>query len=179
MQKRRKKTRILAIDPGSREMGIAILEDKNLAYYGVKTLKKKRPESILINSVRHIIYTLVDRYQPDILTVEKIFEVENQDVSLLKLVNREVKYVARKRNLRVKSYSPIMVRQKLCGEGRATKRKVAEILTNTYPELKVYLDQERYWKEKYWLNMFDAVALGLACHEFQEANNTPSSRSLH
>ena len=30
-----------------------------------------------------------------------------------------------------------------------------------YPQLKVYLSQDRKWKEKYYANMFDAVALGL------------------
>jgi len=30
-----------------------------------------------------------------------------------------------------------------------------------YPELKVYLTQDRAWKEKYHQNMFDVVALGM------------------
>jgi len=30
-----------------------------------------------------------------------------------------------------------------------------------YPELKVYLTQDRAWKEEYHQNMFDAVGLGL------------------
>ena len=40
-----KKQRILAIDPGTRELGFAIMEENDLIYYGVKTLKKKRPVS--------------------------------------------------------------------------------------------------------------------------------------
>jgi hypothetical protein len=30
-----------------------------------------------------------------------------------------------------------------------------------YPELKVYLTQDKAWKERYHQNMFDAVGLGL------------------
>jgi len=30
-----------------------------------------------------------------------------------------------------------------------------------YPELKVYLSQDRAWKDHYHQNMFDAIALGL------------------
>ena len=49
-----KKTRILAIDPGTREMGFAIMEENELIYYGVKTLKKMRPTSVLLKEVRKI-----------------------------------------------------------------------------------------------------------------------------
>jgi len=38
-------------------------------------------------------------------------------------------------------------------EGRAVVSK--------YPELKVYLTQDRAWKERFHQNMFDAVALGI------------------
>jgi len=37
---------------------------------------------------------------------------------------------------------------------------VAKVIVASYPELKVYLTQDRAWKEKYHQNMFDAVALG-------------------
>ncbi len=46
-------------------------------------------------------------------------------------------------------------------EPRATKLEVAKIVIAQYPELKVYLNQDRKWKEDYHLNMFDAVALGI------------------
>ena len=35
------------------------------------------------------------------------------------------------------------------------------MMVSKYPELKVYLTQDRAWKERYHQNMFDAVALGL------------------
>jgi hypothetical protein len=38
---------------------------------------------------------------------------------------------------------------------------VARVVVAKYPELKVYLTQDRAWKEKYHQNMFDAVALGM------------------
>lgn len=37
----------------------------------------------------------------------------------------------------------------------------AEACALRHPELKVYLTQDRAWKEKYHQNMFDAVALGM------------------
>jgi hypothetical protein len=38
---------------------------------------------------------------------------------------------------------------------------VARVIISKYPELKVYLTQDRAWKEQYHQNMFDAVALGM------------------
>jgi hypothetical protein len=38
---------------------------------------------------------------------------------------------------------------------------VAQVVVAKYPELKVYLNQNRKWQEKYHANMFDAVAVGL------------------
>jgi hypothetical protein len=38
---------------------------------------------------------------------------------------------------------------------------VARVIVSKYPELKVYLTQDRAWKEEYHQNMFDAVALGV------------------
>ena len=36
----KKKNRILAVDPGAREMGVVVLDNAELIYYGVKSLKK-------------------------------------------------------------------------------------------------------------------------------------------
>jgi len=36
---------------------------------------------------------------------------------------------------------------------------MARIIVSKFPELKVYLTQDRAWKEEYHQNMFDAVTL--------------------
>ena len=41
------------------------------------------------------------------------------------------------------------------------KADLAKVVTTHFPHLKVYLTQDRKWKEKYWQNMFDAVALAM------------------
>ena len=50
----------------------------------------------------------------------------------------------------------------ICGSGKAKKYEVASVVVAKHPELKVFLDQDRRWKERYWQNMFDAIALGMA-----------------
>jgi hypothetical protein len=50
---------------------------------------------------------------------------------------------------------------------------VAIAVAHRFPQLRVYLTQDRRWKEKFWLNMFDAVALAL----HHQALGKPPSRS--
>ena len=53
------------------------------------------------------------------------------------------------------------VRRRLTGYGWAHKREMAQVVAARYPELRIYLRQDRAWKEHHFLNLFDAVALGL------------------
>jgi len=53
------------------------------------------------------------------------------------------------------------VKKAICGNGHASKYEVARVIASRFPELKVYLTQDRKWKEAYHQNMFDAVALGV------------------
>lgn len=46
------------------------------------------------------------------------------------------------------------------------------LLKGSIPQLRLYLTQDRRWKEKFWLNMFDAVALAL----HHQALTKPPSR---
>jgi hypothetical protein len=46
-------------------------------------------------------------------------------------------------------------------------------VAHRFPRLRVYLTQDRRWKERFWQNMFDAVALAL----FHQSLTQPPSRS--
>jgi hypothetical protein len=58
-------------------------------------------------------------------------------------------------------YSAQIVRKHLIGNGWASKEEVARAIARRFPQLRIYLSQDRRWKERYWHNLFDAVALGL------------------
>ena len=161
MTKKRDRERILCIDPGTREMGIAVLEDTELIYYGVRTLKKKRPASVLLRETRRIISRLIDDYGIKRLIIEKTFFNRNKNVSNLIVMADEIKALAKKRKLKVTEYAPKTVRKSICQDGKATKREVSKVISARYPELNIYLTQDRKWKVKYWQNCFDAIALGL------------------
>lgn len=156
-------TRILSIDPGTRETGVAVLEGRELIYWGVKAPKKRGSPQTLLKNGRAIIRRLIEFYQPDIVAIEKTFVGSNKSTALLNVLSDEFKALAKKHKLAVYEFAPKTVRKWVCKNGKATKREVAKIIAAQYPELTIHLSQDRKWKEKYWQNMFDAVAVGLTC----------------
>ena len=158
-------SKILAIDPGTREIGIAFLEDEKLIYHGVKVIKDRKSPHEKLKEGRKIILRLIKDFNPQSLVVEKAFFAQNRNASLLNVFVDEIKAIGRRKNLKFISYAPSTVKKYICGNGRASKEEVAKVVVAKYPELKVYLTQDRAWKEKYHQNMFDAVALGIMAVE--------------
>jgi len=157
--------RILAIDPGTRYMGIAILDGSELIYYGVNDFRRKRPADTLLGATRETLCGLIAEYRPSVLAYEKSFYVQSKNSVFLQAQEAEIKRVARMRGLKAVGYAPTTVRQLLCEDRWATKEEVADLLAARYPELLRYRNRSDWVSEKYWLHMFDAVAVAVVCAE--------------
>ena len=161
-----KTSRILAIDPGTRVMGIAFLEKGKLIYYGVKTIKDgTRLPHQRLREARRVVIRLIQDFHPEVLAIEKTFFSNNRNIALLNVLAEEIKAIARRKGLKVFSLAPSTVKKLVCGNGRARKREVAKVVVAKYPELKVLVSQDRKWKEAYWQNVFDALALAIAVNK--------------
>ena len=62
------KTRILAIDPGTRNIGIALLDDGRLIYYGVKTIREATSPKEILEEGRKTILRLMRDFKPHVLS---------------------------------------------------------------------------------------------------------------
>lgn len=153
--------RILSIDPGTRFMGVALLENGTPLHVGVKTIKKGMSPHETLKAGRKIVLRLIKAYRPQILAVEKTFFANNRNSSLLNVLGDEIMAIGKRKKLKVISYAPNTIRKAICGNGRAKKEDVAKVLVARFPELKVFLTQDRKWKERYHQNMFDALALAV------------------
>ena len=156
-----KNLRVLAIDPGTRHMGVALLENGTPVYVGVKSIKGRMPPHETLQAGRRIILRLIKDFRPKILVFEKTFFANNRNSSLLNVLGDEIEAIGKRKRLKVMSFAPSTVKKAICGNGRASKEDVARVLVSRFPELKVYLTQDRKWKERYHQNMFDALALGI------------------
>ena len=164
-----KSTKILAIDPGTREIGVAVLEGESLVYYGVKSIRQRRSPGEILRRLQGLTTNLIARYHPDCLAIEKMFLIQ-KSASLLIVAAEEIKTTARQHGLRIYEYAPTAVRKMICKSGRATKAETARVIASRFSELRVYLEQRTKWETLYYANMFDAVAVGVAA--FMELTNT-------
>jgi Holliday junction resolvasome RuvABC endonuclease subunit len=156
-----KHTRILAIDPGTRLMGVAFLDDGRLVYHAVKVIARGRSPQETLQRAKGVILRLIDDLDPQVIAAEKTFFSRNRNTALLNVLFDEIRSIVRRRRLEFISYAPSTIKKFTCGNGRASKREVATVVVARFPELKVYLTQDRAWKERFHQNMFDAVALAV------------------
>lgn len=160
-----KQARILAIDPGTRHIGVALLENGHPTYQGVKTIRSRTSAQTILGEGRRLIQDLLRDYKPDILAVEKTFFGKSRNVALLNVMADEIVAVGIRNKVRVIRLAPTTIRKRLCGNGHATKDDVKRVIISRFPEFKVYATQDRKWKDYYHHNMFDAMALGLVVSE--------------
>ena len=146
-------------------MGVAFLDDGKLIYHAVKVIAKGRSPQETLQRAKGVILRLVDELEPQIIAVEKTFFSMNRNAALLNVLFDEIRSIAGKRKLEFISYAPSTIKKFTCGNGRASKKEVATVVVSKYPELKVYLTQDRAWKERFHQNMFDAVSLAIMTNE--------------
>ena len=163
---------ILALDPGLRDLGFAVLAGRKLLARDVIALRSF-PKEQRLHEARSRIAALVATHRPRAIVVEKTYRHPVPWLNELHRITLSAKKLASKRRITFATYAPQAVRQTVAGNGRAKKPEVAIAVAHRFPQLRVYLTQDRRWKEKFWLNMFDAVALAL----HHQALTKPPSRS--
>ncbi len=142
-------------------MGVALLDSGKLVYHAVKVIARGRSPQQTLRRARGVVLRLIDDLGPQVIAVEKTFFSRNRNTALLNVLFDEIRSIARKRRLEFVSFAPSTVKKFTCGNGRASKKEVATVVVARFPELKVYLTQDRAWKERFHQNMFDAVAVGM------------------
>jgi len=153
---------IVAIDPGTREMGYAHLQGLTLKDYGVISLRSRRShKKDLLDRIADEVMRLLEEKQPNVLILEKNRFSQIRSNVRLTLAVYCIRSCAKKRHVPVIEYDPRTVRRVVCENGNAVKIEVARTVAVRYPEMKVYLTSDRRWKVRYYQNIFDAIACGL------------------
>ena len=125
--------KILGIDPGMAIVGYNILyfDGKNteLLHSGsIQTQKGKRESARLLEIYNDMNY-IVEKYQPDICAIEKLFFFRNQTTVMPVAHARGVILtVLEKFGIPIYEYTPMEVKQILTGYGRADKKEVEQMV---------------------------------------------------
>ena len=152
----------LCLDPGTKEMGIAVLEDGQLLDYRVKTFRNGRKPHELLGQAKTVMVELLEEVRPQVVVIEKPFFAKTKRSALLTFLVQELRDRLAAQGVSVREYGPRQVREILLDNPKATKRDIARFVAERFPELAQHLHFGEFWKEKYWSHVFDAVALGLA-----------------
>lgn len=163
-------TTILGIDPGTREMGAAVVHGPKLLSFGVHTLRNGGHPYDVIGQARQIVLSYVAEYGPDTVAIEKPLRMSHKRAALLSVISEELTARSRDLGLSVTLLEPAEIRLRIVGNERANKLDVARaIVEHGFSNLKEKLPQQPKRSalgyrpgEKYWFHMFDALAAALA-----------------
>ncbi len=148
---------ILGIDPGTARIGYALVEkkgmgDANLITYGCLELKKLAQIDRL-KAISDFITSLVSKYHPEILAIEKLFFAKNTKTALSVSEARGVIInSANQRNIEISEFTPLEVKMAITGYGRAEKEQVQKMVCRMLNLSKIPHPDDAS----------DAIAIGLA-----------------
>lgn len=165
----REKT-IIGIDPGTRQMGLVVLRGCELVYFGVHTLPNGKRHHEAIGLAKRIVLGMVAKHRPDVVAIEAPLNLPTKRSHLLNVIADELRDRASEVGLTVVDVAPDAIRQRVTGNPRATKIEVAEhLVANGFEHLGRFVPKRPARpvlglrpRDKYWLHMFDALALALA-----------------
>ena len=170
---------ILGIDPGTREMGLAVLRGRELRYFGVRTLRNGTRPYDVIGQARRIVLAVIETQAPDIVAIEEPLLLPTKRAALMSVIAQELRARAEELSLKVVELSPSTIRRDVIGNPRASKIEVAETLVRAgFGQLKQLVPQRPARsalglrpRDKYWLHMFDALALAVAAAKYEKATD--------
>lgn len=149
---------ILAIDPGYERVGIAIIEkQKNkdeLIYSDCFKTESKTDFPQRLHKIGAEIDSLIEKYKPEILAIETLLFHTNQKTAIkVSEAKGVIVYSAVRKNLYIKEFTPLQIKNAVTGNGKSPKPQVTKMLKNLIEiNKKIKYDDE-----------FDAIAVGITC----------------
>jgi len=125
--------KVLGIDPGSETLGWGVVECSGMRYAAVEfgTVRSNPRETF--SKRLHGIYSgvdeLIERFSPDVISIEEAFYAKNVSVAMkLGQVRGVVLLLAEQRGLGIAEYAPRLIKQTVVGYGNAEKHQVGEMV---------------------------------------------------
>ncbi len=124
--------RILGIDPGYAIVGFGLLESQRaqhrLLQYGTITTPADMAFSKRLQTIYEDMVQLLDALAPDVLAIEELFFGQNVTTGIGVSHSRGVILLAAaQRDIPVFEYTPMQVKQAVCGYGKADKHQVIDM----------------------------------------------------
>ena len=148
--------RIIAVDPGFERLGIAVLEKnpakETLLFSNCLKTSSKTPSEERLFHVGQEIKTIIKKYAPEALAIEKLFFGINKKTAIRVAEARGVVvYEASSAKIPVYEYTPLQVKIAVTGYGHAPKKQVETMVARL-----IVMDKKKRTDDE-----IDAVAIGL------------------
>ncbi len=124
---------ILGIDPGIARVGWGIIKESSnnsqAVEYGCFTTLATTPEADRLVEINQFIGSLIDRFKPDVMAIEKLFFAANSKTALtVGQARGAILLTASQMNLPTAAYTPLEVKQAITGYGRADKKQIQSMV---------------------------------------------------
>lgn len=150
---------LLAINPGTRYIGVAVLTGSDLVDWGIRVLSGRWSEEKL-SKVSDIISELIEIHQPDYLVMKQPHP--SRTSPQLDALCLRIEETAGEHGLPVHRHSLEEIKQIHSHEMKTTRAKLAELITLKYPCLVRLYYREKHAYNPYHIRLFEAVILGNA-----------------
>ncbi len=146
--------KILGIDPGIARVGWGLVEKKDgqekYLDCGLISTSKNTSEPERLKKIYKATCDIIKESQPDLVAIEKLYFFKNQKTAFVVSQARGVIVLAAaSKKRKIKSFTPLQIKQSVSGYGQATKAQVGNMV-------KAILSLDKVPKP-------DDVADGLAC----------------
>ena len=152
---------ILAVNPGTKYIGLAVFQISDLVYWGTRVLKGKWSEKKMENA-EAALENLIDRYHVDALVLKKLHSSRSSDN--LNCLAVSIEKLAKKKGIKLCLYSLGDLKESLAVGMKANKMAIAGIMTTRYPFLIHEFEKEKRHKHPYFIRMFEAIAAGIVTY---------------
>lgn len=125
--------RVLGIDPGSETLGWGVVEGTGLKYgvvdFGTVKSSPREKFSKRLLKIHNGVEEVIEKFQPDVLSVEEAFYAANVGVAMkLGQVRGVVLVLGERAGMDIAEYSPRLIKQTVVGYGNAEKHQVQEMV---------------------------------------------------
>lgn len=131
---------ILGIDPGTATTGFGLIEYNNnqksefkILEFGVISTSKNDSDDNRLKILYQDINYLLKKYKPSLMGIEKLYFTSNQKTAMTVSQARGVVLLAASlANLEISEFTPLQVKNTLCGYGKADKKQVQFMIKQTF-----------------------------------------------
>ena len=125
--------RVLGIDPGTTLIGYGLIEAGNGQYHAIEYGPLRTPPKVenqyRVAAIYDFVHALIERLQPDLVALEKLFFFKNaKTVMAVSEIRGVIILAAVRAGVEICEYTPLQVKQAVTGYGRAGKNQIQAMI---------------------------------------------------